>query len=307
MTPKKCLVLLCTYNGEQYLRCQLDSVLSQTGVETHIRCADDRSTDGTVAILEEYRERYPDRFAYTVNEQNKRFTYNFLDLFFSTADTDYDYYAFCDQDDYWLPEKVSAAMAKIEAAEPHPNGVFYCSNLTVTDEDLRPLGLQEDPRMLRRTTTATVKCENIATGCTVVMDAAFHRHALRHYPQGILLHDFWLFLIAVFTARAIYDKNAYILYRQHGTNQIGTNKKKFSFAGLRKFSRMKSKYPALMRELVAGYGDLIPAEDLRDIETIRDYRQKFGCRMKLLFCRRFRRRSAKLTLILKVEILTGKF
>ena len=84
MTPKKCLVLLCTYNGEQYLRCQLDSVLSQTGVETHIRCADVRSTDGTVAILEEYRERYPDRFAYTVNEQNKRFTYNFLDLFFST-------------------------------------------------------------------------------------------------------------------------------------------------------------------------------------------------------------------------------
>lgn len=307
MMQNKCLVLLCTYNGEQYLREQLDSIFAQEGVETHIRCADDCSTDGTVAILEEYRSRYPERFDYHINEHNKRFTYNFLDLFFSTADTDYDYYAFCDQDDYWLPEKLRAAIDRLAEAEPHPNGRLYCSNLTVADEQLHPLGQQESARMLRRTTLHTVKCENIATGCTIVMDAAFHRHALRHYPQGILLHDYWLFLIAVFTARAVYDENAYILYRQHGTNQIGSNKKKFSAAGFRKFTHMKSKYPALMGELVRGYGDMIPDGDRRDMITIRDYRRRLGCRMKLLFCRRFRRRSAKLTLILKLEILTGKF
>ena len=77
-----CLVLMCTYNGERFLREQIDSILAQRGVEVFIKAADDRSSDGTVQILEEYRSRNAN-FDYYVNSVNKNFTYNFIDLLFS--------------------------------------------------------------------------------------------------------------------------------------------------------------------------------------------------------------------------------
>lgn len=301
---KKCLVLLCTYNGETYLREQLDTVLAQEGVETHIRCADDCSSDATVDILAEYAARYPDRVSYTVNPQNKRFTYNFIDLFFSTADTDYDYYAFCDQDDHWLPSKISAAVAKIEGTDGDPRGVLYCSNLIVADEKLTKIGMQESPAAIAKVTRRSILTENIATGCTIVVDRVFHRHALLYYPQGIELHDYWFFLIAVFTARAVYDPDAYILYRQHGTNQIGTNKRKWTRANIKKFFRMHGKQGALMRELINGYGEWLSPIDRKRMEDIRDYQTKFWVRMKLLFNPKFRKRNHNL--ILKLRVLTGK-
>lgn len=301
---KKCLVLLCTYNGETYLREQLDTVLAQEGVETHIRCADDCSSDATVAILAEYAAHYPDRVSYAVNERNKRFTYNFIDLFFSTADTDYDYYAFCDQDDHWLPNKLNAAITKIEETGGDPHGVLYCSNLTVADEKLNKIGMQESPAAVAKVTRRSILVENIATGCTIVIDRAFHRHALRHYPQGIELHDYWFFLIASFTAKTVYDNNAYILYRQHGANQIGTNKRKWTRANIKKFLHMHGKQSALMRELIDGYGEWLLPVDRKRMEDIRDYQRKFGIRMKLLFNPKFRKRNHNL--ILKLRVLTGK-
>lgn len=301
---EKCLVLLCTYNGEKYLREQLDSVLAQEGVETHIRCADDCSTDQTAEILEEYRNRFPDRFEYSVNEHNKRFTYNFIDLFFSTADTDYDYYAFCDQDDYWLPGKLGAAITKIKETGGDPHGVLYCSNLTVADEKLNKIGMQESPEAIAKVTRRSILVENIATGCTIVVDRAFHRHALLHYPQGIELHDYWFFLIASFTAKTVYDNNAYILYRQHGTNQIGTNKRKWTRANIKKFLHMHGRQSVMMRELIDGYGEWIPSVDRKRMEDIRDYQKRFCVRMKLLFNPKFRKRNHNL--ILKLKVLTSK-
>ncbi len=304
-TPMKtCLVMLCTYNGEKYLRKQIDSVLAQTAVLTHIKVADDRSSDGTVAILEEYAAAYPDRFSFSVNEENKRFTYNFLDLFHSTGDTDYDYYAFCDQDDVWLPEKLSAAAAKIEEAGDLPHGTLYCSNLTVVNERLEKIGMQEEMEMIRRTSRMTVLFENIATGCTIVMDKKFHDYALTYYPKGIQLHDYWLFLIAVYTANAIYDPEAYILYRQHGGNQIGTNKRKWTLDNIKKFFHVKPKQEYLFRELLLGYGEFISEEDKEKMTLIRDYRHSGAAWLKLLFDPRYHKRNNNL--ILKLKLLCHK-
>ncbi len=300
LSMKTCLVLMCTYNGETYLREQIDSVLAQQGVDVYIKVADDRSSDGTVSILEEYAKKYPERFSFAVNEVNKRFTYNFLDLFFSAKDDAYDYYAFCDQDDVWLPNKISAAIEKIEQRGETPRGTLYCSNLTVVDENLEKTGMQESEEMIHRVTRRTVLFENIATGCTIVMNHRFCEHAWSYYPEGILLHDYWLFLIAVFTADAIYDPNAYILYRQHGTNQIGTNKRKWTFANMKKIIKEKPKQEFLYRELLTGYREFISDEDAKDMECIRDYRKKIGARWKLFFSRRYHKRNNNLILKFKV-------
>ncbi len=303
-TLPKCMVMLCTYRGAENLREQIDSVLNQTGVITHIRVSDDCSPDNTAEILKEYKEKYPDRFDYWVNEKNKRFTYNFLDLFFSTRDTDYDYYAFCDQDDVWLPEKLSRAVTTIHSVAPHPKGTLYCSNLTVVNEHLQKTDMQETPEAVAKMTKTCILFENIATGCTVVMDRTFHHHAMSHYPENIELHDYWLFLVAVYTAQAVYDTDAYILYRQHSGNQIGTNKRKWTLANIRRAFTGKPKQLHLMRELLRGYGDEIDPAYVGDIQMVRDYHSHPTQWARLILCPRFRQRRNNL--ILRIKLLIRK-
>lgn len=276
---KSCLVLMCTYNGERYLREQLDSILAQRDVAVSIKIADDRSTDSTVELLREYAQKYPN-IEYSVNEKNKRFTYNFLDMLFSVKDTEYDFYAFSDQDDVWLPEKLSRAIGKLEERSDSPHGVLYCSNLIVTDEKLNQIRMMENDGSVLNCNKNTVACQNIATGCTVVFDRSFLAQCTKHYPTGITLHDYWVLLIAAFTANYIYDYNGYIYYRQHSSNQIGSNG-----GGA---ERWYSLLPCIEAFLTL-FGEEIGEKDRKILETVKNYRKNFFCKCKLLFSRRFTR------------------
>ena len=301
---KKCLVLLGTYNGEKYLREQIDSILAQQDVEVYIKASDDCSTDGTALILEEYKTNFPN-FDYSVNKENKNFTYNFLDLFFSEATDEYDYFAFSDQDDFWLPDKLINAINKIELCDNEKQkGVLYCSNLIVADENLNKLGMQEDESIYKCNKNNFI-FENIATGCTIVFDKTFKNQALKYYPVNIRLHDYWLFLIAAYTADYIYDFDGYILYRQHSSNQIGSNKKKWTWSNFKKFFKYKGDQSKLAEQLLIGYeSEITDEQDLENIRLVRDYKRKFGSKLKLLFKKRFKKR--KNNLILKIKILFNK-
>lgn len=99
-------VVLCTFNGAAYLREQLDSLLSQTYPNLEIVVSDDASTDGTVALLDEYK-RKNSRLRYTVNPTNTGFNLNFEKAILSAAG---EFIATCDQDDIWESEKVRIMM-----------------------------------------------------------------------------------------------------------------------------------------------------------------------------------------------------
>lgn len=300
-----CLVLMCTYNGERFLREQIDSVLAQRGVDVTVKAADDRSTDGTVAILEEYRNKY-DNFSYSVNPVNKNFTYNFLDLLFSVKETAYDYYAFCDQDDIWMPEKLAEAIGTIEARGQTPNGVLYCSNLRVSDMDGKEMGLEEDESILR-TNRCTYLYENICTGCTTVFDRKFKDACTQYYPQGIRLHDHWLFLIAVYTADMVYDMRSFIRYRQHIDNQVGSRKNVDGSlrAQFRRFCKQKeTDTTQRLTELLKGYGEKISERDKKNIRIVANYKKSPVCRLKFAVLPRFRRRRRDLRF--RIRVLFGK-
>ena len=300
---KKCLVLLCTYNGERYLREQIDSILSQEGVEIEITAADDCSTDGTQDILKEYSEKLSN-FSYYVNKENKRFTYNFLDLFFSAKDKSFDYVAFADQDDVWLPNKIISGINKINEVGETKHGCLYSSNLVVVNEKLEKIGMQEDETVLNKTNKQTYLFENIATGCTMVMDKKFYDYATQYYPDNINLHDYWLFMIAIYSANYVYDFNGYILYRQHGDNQIGSNKKKWTRKNISKVLKSKNGQDHTVDELLKGFEKEIYEENLQDLIMIRDYKKKFKYKWKLMFNKRFRKRNHNL--ILKLKFLLNK-
>ena len=295
----KVLVVLATYNGEKYLRELLNSVFNQKGVSVDVFVADDCSTDGTIAILEEYSKKYPLR--YKANKNNKGYSYNFLDPLFHKDNMDYDYFALADQDDYWLDNKLIKAIDKLNETGKN----FYCSNLITTDENLEPTGFMEDESVLELTSKYTFVSENIATGCTIVFSKKFLEKLNKYYPTGVLRHDYYLFLLAAFTDDFVYDMHAYVKYRQHKANNIGVIKKHKFINYIKKFFKSDGHQSILCREILNGYSDIIAPEDKKILETMATYKKNRKARKALLHDPRYNKR--KQNFFRKIKIHFNKY
>lgn len=302
MDKPKVIVLLTTYNGEKFLKEQLDSVLNQKDVDVFLKVFDDISKDKTHEILENYRKNHKN-FDYVINKTNKGFSYNFLDAYFSLKDEQFDYVAFADQDDVWLDDKLISAISLIKEKN-HPNGCLYCSNLKLVDQDLNDIGLMQNESVLKLN-KYNFLTDNIATGCTIVVNKAFYDYSTKYYPKDIKLHDYYLFLLAVLNAEYVYDYNCHILYRQHGHNEIGSNDALMSKSNLKKIKNPKHTTPLIHQQLLAGFKDDIPSEYLPYVEIIANYKQSFKKKMKLVFSRKIHKR--KHNFIFKLLVLFGKY
>lgn len=209
-------VLMSTYNGEQFLGKQLESLLEQREVNVELHVRDDGSKDSTLALLDQWRERMP----ITVSVgRNKGAAASFLEMIYET-ELNAEYYAFCDQDDYWLPEKLVSAvrlMSDGESCKP----LLYYSARSVTDENLNIRFVSESPR--RPVDFGNALVQNVATGCTVVVNRALMEQLRSKVvrAENIVMHDWWLLLIAAGLGEVIYDPVPRILYRQHGRNEVG--------------------------------------------------------------------------------------
>ena len=213
MNPKVA-VLISTYNGEAFLAAQLDSLLAQTGVEVEVFVRDDGSSDVTLAILERYARHWP-QLARPITGPNLGPAASFMSLL-AAAPEGFDGYAFCDQDDVWLPEKLARAMSGLAGAD---GPALYCSRVMCVDRALRPLGpapIKRDGRFEH------LLFENIAFGVTVVMNPAAAALVRARPPSsGFIMHDWWCALAVSGFGAVIYDPQPRVLYRQHGQNQIG--------------------------------------------------------------------------------------
>ncbi len=213
----KIAVLLSSYNGEAYLEEQIESVLRQKvdgQVDLFVR--DDGSTDGTTAILDAYREKGMLEW-YT--GPNKGPAHSFIDLILHVEDRGYDYYAFCDQDDYWMPEKLQSAVEMIHRAKVP---AMYIGNAQLVDEKLVFLGrnvYREDPKL----DFYTVSCAGGLLGCTMVFNARLAEIVQHNPPKGkIVMHDFYIALLCTAVGgKLVYDARPFMKYRQHGNNVVG--------------------------------------------------------------------------------------
>jgi len=210
-------VLLSTFNGEAWLEAQLDSLLAQREVSLEVFARDDGSSDGTRAILARYAAHWP-ALATPLNGDNLGPAASFLTLLAAVPD-DFDAYAFCDQDDVWLPEKLARAHRRL-AKTGDGAAALYCSRVMCVDAELRPIGpapIKDDGRF------KALLFENIAFGVTVVMNRAAALLARERLPErgAIIMHDWWCALTISAVGEVIYDPEPGVLYRQHGSNQIG--------------------------------------------------------------------------------------
>ena len=214
---KKVCVLMSTYNGEKYIEEQIHSILEQKGnFELTLLIRDDGSSDLTRQILEQYSNKNCNVLWYA--GKNLGSTWSFFKLVDDAPEADY--YAFSDQDDYWLPNKINEALRILYKNEDIP--VLYSGKKRIVDKYLKDIA-QNDVEPEKGLLNALFK-RNKASGCTMVFNQAMRELLMTHkvsQRNEAIYHDSWAFKLAEIYGKNIFDNNAYILYRQHDNNVAG--------------------------------------------------------------------------------------
>ena len=263
-------ILLATYNGEHYLREQLDSLLEQDYNNWVVRAFDDVSTDDTYRILEEYREKYPDKFILKKNEKGfgsaKK---NFMELIKNSS---CDYVMCCDQDDVWLPNKISLTLDAMKTHEQENMPILVHTDLKVVDSNLKVLSESFFAHSNFRKTFALneILIQNFVTGCTMMMNRSMVALMSRVEDcNRILMHDWLASVLATGVGKVVFVDTQTMLYRQHAINSVGA--KKYGFALLvSKLKENKMKESLIdttlqAKEIAELYRDILKEENYQII------------------------------------------
>jgi glycosyltransferase involved in cell wall biosynthesis len=213
-------VLLSTHNGEKFLPEQLASFEGQTWHDWKLYWRDDASTDGTPRLVADFLARLgPGRSVAVPTEQRMGAGKSFLRLLRAACEDANDVFAFADQDDVWLPEKLALgvkALANVPADIP----TLYGARQFLVNADLKHVALS--PVVHEPTGFPAALTQNLATGCTLMLNRAAAELVSHSLPPVGTLHDWWSYiLVAAAGGRLIFDTEPVVLYRQHGDNVVG--------------------------------------------------------------------------------------
>ncbi len=269
---KKVYVLMSSYNGEKYIKEQVESILNQKKVDLELYVRDDGSMDATVSIVREISRK--DGRVHIVEGKNIGAKYSFLELL-ASVDGGADYYAFSDQDDFWLEHKLYEAIKKIESEGDSSIPVLYYSHTRLVNEKLQLLKKKNNYNKQKAYNFGQILIKNCASGCTMVMNGKLKEkissrdnNALLPYP----LHDHWIYMLCLaIGGKVVFDKNSYILYRQHMGNAVGGQRgmlEKIKTSPL--FHEGNQRYH-WSRELLLRYGNDLTDENRELLNRILNY------------------------------------
>lgn len=220
-------IILATYNGEKYLREQLDSIMALDYDDFRLFVCDDCSSDSTVDIVNEYIGKYGDKIQLSINENNLGSTLSFLNNLARVNKTSpAQYYMFSDQDDVWLSDKIAISkhvMSRIEARRSKARPILIFNDALVVDHELNYLDrsfYRSNHLKVHKTGFNRMLMENRCIGCTMFMNKALV-DLLGETGPDIRYHDWWMALIASAFGTVRFVKAPTIMYRQHGNNQVG--------------------------------------------------------------------------------------
>lgn len=243
-------IVLCTYNGEAYLAKQLESLFAQTWPRIEIIAVDDRSSDATVSILQDYASRHPAMKVF-VNDPNLGFIKNFQK---GCSLAGGELVACCDQDDYWHPDKIKKMAAAIG---PHP--MIYCDS-ALCDQDLRETGKKVSDLVVCQSFNS---CLQQAVFCRIYGHATLIKKSLleKAIPfLEVIPHDWWLSFIATLYGEIKYLPEPLVFYRQHSTNLFGVVGVKRTKAARVNKSEKKRRELTEIRTRITAFYNACPAE-----------------------------------------------
>ncbi|RDC60500.1 putative glycosyltransferase EpsE [Alteripontixanthobacter maritimus] len=220
-------ILLGTYNGGAHLDELLRSLEAQSFSDWRLIVRDDGSSDNTLEVLGQWASRTARDVMLIENRPTAGGACANFNVLLESSDAPY--FAFCDQDDVWLPEKLATMLSAVRTCEArhgidHP--VLVHSDLAVVDASLQPVSpsywqlLRYDPA--HQSDRRSAFLENFVTGCATMGNAALRERATP-IPDGAIMHDWWVALVATWFGSLVACPEKTILYRQHGANVIGAS------------------------------------------------------------------------------------
>lgn len=306
-------IVLSTFNGERFLAEQIESIQKQTFTNWKLLIRDDGSTDKTPEIINKFVEN--DSRIQFINEQNRE-NFGVIKNFFTLIKFEQaDYYFFSDQDDVWLPEKMEQMLKKAQDYEPEMPLMVYM-DLSVVDQNLNVT----TPSMIRsqshhpNTELLPEITENTVTGGVSMINHALAEQWLD--TKNILMHDWYLAVLASATGQLVYIDQPGELYRQHENNVLGarTDQKRFNLIrqGPRKiFTRYwklihDSQLQAL--KVAEQAGEKMSAADVEMILKFSDIdQQSMAERARRLFKYKYTKNQLKHRIVFKLLLLSNLY
>ncbi len=271
---EKVLIILATYNGERFLPDQLESLINQKRVDVSVLIRDDNSSDNTQQILEQYRERL-DLHWYKGEHIDVEKSYE--ELLRKSASTDYQFFAFCDQDDVWDEDKLFIGVESIK--DFNGPALYYCGQ-TIVDEELRLISHHElngNRNMISRFLLSDF------AGCTGIFNRALLDRVIAFEPNYMIMHDTWILKVCMcLGGLVVIDPKSHIKYRQHKNNKVGL--KQDFISNIIKAKKYINEYQIekQMRELERGYGMNMVSPYREVCKWILGYKSNMQFRIKLL-------------------------
>lgn len=279
------LVFMSTYNGEQYLDEQINTILNQKDVNIRLLIRDDGSKDNTLNILKKYAYNYDN--IYVIEGGNIGFAASFLKLIYDEYYEKADYYAFSDQDDIWDEDKIISGIRFMCGSD---SPMFYYAAQRIVDE----WGMyQRDEtcfRKVQRYSKYSASMVPLTRGCTQIWNSKFHEVLSAKRPDitEILAHDEWVSLIAFWKADMVYDDAAHMGYRQTGSNISGAykNKKDYLRYVLKKVQIIMKK--SNRREKIAKQFEAVFGSEKYSLLTAH-YRDSYFLKIQLLLSNKYKK------------------
>lgn len=274
---------MATYNGADYIKVQIDSILKQTYQDFKIIIRDDGSKDETVNIIKEYEKRYPDKVKLVCdNVKCGSSVSNFFQLIkYATGE----YVMFADQDDFWLPHKVEFTYGKMMEIEKNigkDKPVLVFADYKVVDNSLTEIEFNQKRNQIAAYNLDfnRLLVQNYVTGCLAMVNKSLYKN-MGDYNRTILMHDWWAALYASAKGEIVHFAEPVMLYRQHGDNCVGAvDVKSFKYRFQKFFDKDTKKaqhlYLAQAKSFYDKYSNELESEEKKALEDfIGIFEQKF--------------------------------
>jgi glycosyltransferase involved in cell wall biosynthesis len=230
---------MCTYNGEEYLEHQLNSIEKQTYHNWNLVVSDDFSNDNTLKILYNFKNKWKNKVEILNGAKNVGFCKNFQQLICNPL-IKADYYAFCDQDDIWLPQKLEKAITILNRSSELSKPLLYCGRTIYFKDDMKIMGTS--PLFIYPKTFRNAIVQSVAGGNTMLFDDKAKKELEKAGIKNVISHDWWVYiLITALDGEVYYDNNSYVLYRQHKNSVVGRNNTLYAHL-IRAFKLLKGEY-----------------------------------------------------------------
>lgn len=280
------VVLLSSYNGEEYIQDQIDSILSQSKVNVKLIIRDDGSTDSTPILLTKYNQLPNVDVVYGDNVGACK---SFLWLIENAPECDY--YSFCDQDDVWDNDKLYLAITKLESN----NAILYHGLAGKVDKHLTPIA--NDDYIPIDSFGASLMSS--ATGCTMVFKDVLMKKLQKVRPTNVSMHDAWVYRSCYALGyKVYYDKGSHMKYRQHENNVSGgqmTWSQK-----LNKIKRNSGLKYNVASDIKACFWNEMSDDNRRTLMLFINYKKCFLDKVKVMFSNKFNQRKITTNILNKV-------